>query len=85
MEPGPGSGRVDEFIRLYHEFRDHTLAKTQEHARRHKCMKTEDVDALGELSAKEFWLRWQELTRNCGNRKAVPGPVPPRPLDPPRK
>jgi hypothetical protein len=85
MEPGPGSGRVDEFIRLYHEFKDHTLAKTEEHARRHKCMKLEDVQALGELSPKEFWPLWQDTTRSCGLRRAVPGPVAPRPLDPPRK
>jgi len=85
MEAGPGSGRVDEFIRLYHEFKDHTLAKTEEHVRRHKCMKVEDVQALGELSPKDFWPKWQEMTRNCGLRKAIPGPVAPRPLDPPRK
>ncbi|MBI3855603.1 MAG: DUF3106 domain-containing protein [Planctomycetes bacterium] len=84
MEPGPGTPRVDEFIRLYHEFRDHTLAKTEEHARRHRCMTVEDVQALGDLSAKDFWVRWSEVTRNCG-RKAIPGPVPPRPLDPPKK
>lgn len=85
MEPGPGSPRVDEFIRLYHEFRDHTLTKTVEHARRHRCMKVEDVQALGDLSPKEFWPAWQELSRSCASRKVMPGPVPPRPLDPPRK
>lgn len=84
MEPGPGSPRVDQFIRLYHEFRDHTLARTEDHARKHRCMTVEEVQALGDLSAKQFWVRWQELTRGCG-RKAIPGPVPPRPLDPPRK
>jgi hypothetical protein len=83
MEPGPGSGRVDEFIRLYHEFRDHTLAKTEEHVRKHKCMKVADVQALAELSPKDFWPRWQEATRACNLRKAIPGPVAPRPLDPP--
>ena len=85
MEAGPGSGRVDEFIRLYHEFRDHTLAKTEEHARRHKCMKLEDVHALGDLSPKDFWPQWQEMTRNCGIRRAIPGPVAPHPVDAPRK
>lgn len=85
MEPGPGSPRVDEFIHLYHEFRSHMLLRTQEHARRHKCMTVEDVQALGELSPKEFWPAWQELTRSCGTRKAMPGPVAPRPLDPPKK
>jgi hypothetical protein len=85
MEPGPGTPRVDEFIRLYHEFRDHTLAKTEEHVRRHKCIKSEDVQALGDLSPKEFWPAWAEATRACGLRRAVPGPVAPRPLDPPKK
>ena len=74
---------AEAFIRLYHEFKDHTLAKTEEHARRHKCMKLEDVQALSELSPKEFWPQWQDTTRGCGIRKAVPGPVAPRPLDPP--
>ena len=84
MEPGPGSPRVDQFIRLYHEFRDHTLARTEQHARHHRCMDIADVQALADLSAKEFWVRWQDLMKGCG-RKAIPGPVPPRPLDPPRK
>jgi hypothetical protein len=85
MEPGPGSSRVDEFIRLYHEFRDYMLTKSEDHARRHKCMKLEDVQALGELSPKEFWPQWQEMTRSCALRRSQPGPVAPRPLDPPRK
>jgi hypothetical protein len=84
MEPGPGSPRVDEFIRLYHEFRDFTLARTEEHARRHRCMTVQEAQALGDLSANEFWIKWSEVTRNCG-RKAIPGPVAPRPLDPPKK
>jgi hypothetical protein len=85
MEPGAGSPRVDEFIRLYHEFRDVTYARTEEHARRHKCISVQDVQALNDLSPKEFWLRWQEVTRSCGGRRAVPGPVAPRPLDAPKK
>ena len=84
MEPGPGSPRVWQFIRLYHEFRDYTLARTEEHVRKHRCMTVGEVQALGDLSPKEFWVRWQEVTRNCG-RKANPGPVAPRPLDPPGK
>ena len=85
MEAGPGSPRVDEFVRLYHEFRDHTLSKTEEHARRHKCMTVAEVQSLGDLSPKEFWPRWQEVTRGCNARRAIPGPVAPRPLDAPRK
>jgi len=85
MEGGAGSPRVDEFIRLYHEFRGVMLAKTEEHVRRHKCIPTEDVQALRDLAPKEFWPRWQEITRSCSGRRAVPGPVPPRPLDAPKK
>ena len=82
MEPGPGSPRVDAFIHLSHEFRSQTLAKTEDHARRHRCIAVEEVQSMRELPAPEFWLRWSEITRNCG-RKAIPGPVPQRPLDPP--
>jgi DNA-directed RNA polymerase subunit F len=85
MEPGAGSPRVDEFIHLYHEFRGVTFAKTEEHVRRHKCIPPEDVRALQDLSPKEFWPRWQEITRSCSGRRAVPGPVAPRPLDAPKK
>jgi len=85
MEAGAGSPRVDEFIRLYHEFRDVTYAKTEEHVRRHKCIPLQDVQALNDLAPKDFWVRWQEVTRACGGRRAVPGPVPPRPLDAPKK
>jgi hypothetical protein len=84
MEPGPGSPRIDAFIHLSHEFRDHTLAKTEEHARRHHCISAEDLQELRDLHGNEFWARWSELTRSCG-KKAIPGPVPPRPLDPPKK
>jgi hypothetical protein len=84
MEPGPGSPRIDAFIHLSHEFRDHTLAKTEEHARRHHCIGPDEVQVLRDLTGGEFWVRWSEVTRNCG-RKAIPGPVPPRPLDPPKK
>lgn len=84
MEPGLGSPRIDAFIHLSHEFRTHTLARTEEHARRHRCMAVEDVQALRDAPGNEFWIRWSELTRGCG-RKAIPGPVPPRPLDPPKK
>ena len=83
MEPGPGSPRINAFIHLSHEFRDATLAKTEEHARRHHCISPEDIQTLRDLP-NDFWVRWSELTRNCG-RKAIPGPVPQRPLDPPKK
>ncbi len=85
MEAGAGTPRVDEFIRLYHEFRGDMVAKTEEHVRRHKCIPIQDVQALHDLAPKEFWPRWQEITRSCSGRRAVPGPVAPRPLDPPKK
>jgi len=85
MDPGAGSPRVDEFIRLYHEFRGVMYARTEEHVRRHKCIPLQDVQALNELGPRDFWVHWQEVTRACAGRKAVPGPVAPRPLDPPKK
>jgi len=85
MDAGAGSPRVDEFIRLYHEFRGVMYARTEEHVRRHKCIPMADVQALNDLGPREFWIRWQEITRSCSGRKAVPGPVAPRPLDPPKK
>jgi len=85
MDAGAGSPRVDEFIRLYHEFRGVMYARTEEHVRRHKCIPLQDVQALNELGPRDFWVHWQEVTRACAGRKAVPGPVAPRPLDPPKK
>ena len=85
MDPGPGSPRVDEFIRLYHEFRNVMFARTEEHVRRHKCVPAADVEALGDLTARDFWVRWQEVSKSCTLRKAVPGPVAPRSLEPPKK
>lgn len=85
MEPGPGTPRVDEFIRLYPEFRNAMYARTEEHVRKHKCAPMGDVQALHDLPAKEFWPRWQELNRTCGGRKALPGPVPPRLVEPSKK
>jgi len=85
MDAGAGSPRVDEFIRLYHEFRGVMYARTEEHVRRHKCIPLQDVQALNELGPRDFWVHWQDVTRACAGRKAVPGPVAPRPLDPPKK
>ncbi len=85
MEAGPGSPRVDEFLKLYHEFRSVALARTEAHVRRHACAEAGQVAALREVAPHEFWPRWQELTRSCQARKAQPGPVPQRPLDAPKK
>lgn len=85
MEAGPGSPRVDEFLKLYHEFRNVALARSEAHVRRHACADPEQVASLREISPREFWPRWQELTRTCQARKAQPGPVPQRPLESPKK
>jgi hypothetical protein len=85
MEPGPGSPRVDEFLKLYHEFRGVAISRTLEHVRKHRCAEVETAESLREASPREFWPRWQELTRECASRRAQPGPVPPRPLDAPKK
>lgn len=82
MDAGAGSPRVDEFIRLYHEFRGVMYARTEEHVRRHKCIPLQEVQALNDLNPRDFWVHWQDVTRACVGRKAVPGPVAPRPLDP---
>lgn len=81
MDAGAGSPRVDEFLKLYHEFRSVALARTEAHVRKHACTDTEEVAALREVSPRDFWPRWQELTRTCQGRKAQPGPVPQRPVD----
>ena len=44
------------------------------------------IHELRDASApREFWPKWAELQRNCNARRANPGPVPPRPIDVPRK
>jgi hypothetical protein len=85
MESGPGSPRIDEFIRLSHEFREAALVRTLEHVRRHRCADESAAAALRDVAPREFWLRWQELTRECNARRAVPGPVAPRPVETPGK
>src|SRR6185436_6556219 len=54
MEPGPGSPRINAFIHLSHEFRDHMFAKTEEHARRHHCIEPDEIQALRDLAGNEF-------------------------------
>ncbi len=80
MEPGPGSARVDEFVRLSYEFREVMLARTEQHVQKHRCSDAEDLAGLREAAPREFWPRWQEINRGCQARRANPGPVPPRPL-----
>lgn len=81
-----GSRHVDDFMKLSYEFRDVTLERTEQHAARHKCASYEAVHELRDASApREFWPKWADLQRNCNGRRANPGPVPPRPLDAPRK
>jgi len=85
LEAGVGSPRVDEFVKLYYEFRDVSLARTEAHIRRHKCMDAETIHELRDTSPKEFWPRWQELIRECSGKRANLGPVAPQPLDPPKE
>jgi hypothetical protein len=85
MEAGPGSPRIDEFIRLSHEFREAAIVRTLEHVRRHRCTDEPAAAALRDVAPREFWTRWQELTRECNSRRALPGPVAPRPLETPGK
>jgi hypothetical protein len=85
MEPGVGSRRVDEFVKLFYEFRDATLVRTEQHVARHKCMSPDAVHELRDASPKDFWPRWSELTRSCSSRKSNPGPVPPYPPETQKK
>jgi hypothetical protein len=75
LESGVGSPRVDEFVKLYYEFRDVTLVRVEEHIRRHKCMDGEAAHELRDTSPKEFWPRWQDLLRECSGKRANPGPT----------
>ena len=77
--------RVNEFIKLSYEFRDVLQARTEQHVQRHKCVPYEEMHALRDAAFRDFWPRWQEVTRSCPARRANPGPVPPRPIDGPRK
>lgn len=79
MEPGPGSPRVDRFLKLFHEFRGVMLVRTERHLKQHRCSEPELLAPLREASAKDFWSRWQEINRACQARRAVPGPVAPLP------
>ncbi len=81
MEAGIGSPRIDAFVKLYHEFRDVTLARTELHAQKHRCAGVEALHELRDASPKEFWPKWAELMRSCDPRRAKPGPVAPRPFD----
>jgi uncharacterized protein DUF3106 len=83
--PGTASPRVDAFMKLFYEFKDVTLGRTEQHLQKHKCAPAETIHQLRDASPREYWPLWAEVQKNCGARKANPGPVPPRPLDAPRK
>lgn len=72
MEPGPGSPRVDRFLKLFHEFRGVALARAERHLRQHKCADVAVLASLRELPATEFWPKWQELTRGCQPKRPAP-------------
>ena len=80
-----GNPRVDQFIKLSYEFRDVLQARAEAHVQKHHCVPYEEMHALRDAAFREFWPRWQEINRACQGRKANPGPVPPRPIDSPRK
>lgn len=82
---GTASPRVDAFMKLSYEFKDSILARTEQHVAHHKCASYETIHELRDASPRAFWPKWAELQKDCGGRRAVPGPVAPRPLDPPRK
>ena len=80
MEPGPGSPRVDRFIKLTHEFRQVVLARAEQAAKHPRSgVDVEVVRELREAGPREFWPRWQELQRAVQARRANPGPVAPLP------
>lgn len=85
MDPGVGSPRVDAFVKLFYEFREVIFARTEQHLKNHKCADVESLHELSDAAPKDFWPRWQEIMRHCQGRKANPGPVAPRPLEPERK
>lgn len=78
MEAGVGSPRVDEFVRLFYEFRDVTLTRTEQHVKHHKCAPAESIVTLRDSSPREFWPKWAELQKGCTGRKAGAGPLAPR-------
>jgi hypothetical protein len=80
MEPGPGSPRIDRFLKLTHEFRQVVLARAEQQAKHPKSgVDPETIRDLREAGPREFWPRWQELQRAMQARRASPGPVAPLP------
>lgn len=77
MEPGPGSPRVDRFLKLFHEFRVVALDRVERHVKQHRCSEPAAVEALRELPAPEFWPRWQEIHRTCQAKRAAAAPAVP--------
>lgn len=65
MEPGPGSPRVDRFLKLFHEFRGVALGRYEKHLKQHACGEPGVLEALRELPASRFWPRLGELVRAC--------------------
>ena len=79
MEAGPGSPRVDKFVKLYHEFRAVMFDRTRNHLGKHRCSEPEVIEDLRDAAPTEFWKRWQGIQKACQARRAKPGPVPPLP------
>lgn len=85
MEAGPGSPRVDKFVKLYHEFRVVMLARTEQHLNAHRCSEPELLGDLRDAAPRDFWKQWQGIQKACQARRANPGPVPPLRNEPKKK
>ena len=71
MEAGPGSPRIDRFLKLTHEFKDVVLARVEQQAKNPKAaIDPETLRDLREAGPREFWPRWQELQRALQARRA---------------
>jgi hypothetical protein len=71
LEAGP---RIDALLKLAHEYRPVHSQQLRQHARRHKCLTQEEVQALDDLTFERFW----EDAR-------CPQPKAPLPQPPPEK
>jgi hypothetical protein len=80
MEPGPGSPRIDRFLKLTHEFKQVVLSRAEQASKNPRSgVEPEVLRELREAAPREFWPRWQELQKSLQARRANPGPVAPLP------
>lgn len=72
LEPLP---RKDAFLKLAHEYRVVLIQQLRQHARRHGCITTEQLQALEAEDFGPFWEGAEKLARACPNapkRQAPP-------------